>query len=109
MADPFRTAQSGLGPRQRDHVRKLGQLADGHPEGVTYSTLARVQGVSTEAMIQALKVPIKKGYVINQSAGKRQAARLVPGEQLPDDDWLPHPKLIAQELGIRRIRSRNDA
>jgi hypothetical protein len=66
-----------------------------HPEnrdGVSVVAVARTLGVDKSAASRRVQAAVSKGYIRNLETKKGQAARLVPGEPLPDDrPVLPFP------------------
>jgi len=69
---------------------------DGH---VTVKQVANELDLDTTAARRRIHVALSEGYIINQETRKYQPFRLVPGEDLPEDEEvLPTPEQLEERL-----------
>ncbi len=78
--------------KMRETVEAVRLLAEEAPDGVTYSAIGRHVGIDESAARRRVHTAIKRGYLENRETRKWCAAKIAPGEPLPDArDVLPHP------------------
>ncbi|MEW6386324.1 MAG: hypothetical protein AB1491_02250 [Thermodesulfobacteriota bacterium] len=82
----------------RETVEAVQLLTEENPDGVSYTAIGNRLGIDESAARRRVQTAFKKGYLENRETKPRCAAKIVPGEPLPDaKEVLPHPNSL---LGI---------
>ncbi len=89
----------------RETVEKVAELYSKDSESVTVAELSRELKLDKSATSRRVGSATDRGFLKNLEERRGRAARLVPGDPLPDDlEILPHPSALAHDPGPERDR-----